>query len=343
MKIILGRLETKLKKEVDIFQPQKILLITGRQAMKKAGVIDKISSILSDYEVSVFSEITQKPGLDLVQQAKRESDLVIGLGGGSVLDVAKVVSVGMNRPFIAIPTTAGSGSEVTPFAVLYDKNKKLSLTPGFPAVTLIDYQLTLTLPLEQVASTGLDALSQAIEAYWSIYSNHSSDKHAKKAIKLIMKNLENSYKGQEKAREKMSLAALKAGLAISQTRTTAVHSVSYPFSIYYDIPHGFACALTLPYFFLYNYGVTKKDCLDKRGVEFVKKRMQNLAEFLGAKNVKKAKERILGLMTSIKAPTKIDFDIDIIVRDGFSPERVANNPRKLTEKSLREILKLIKK
>lgn len=344
-KIILGRLESEIKKEVDLFQPRKILLISGTKAMKEAGVIDKILDCLSGYQVSAFSEIIQKPGPELIHKINRETDLIIGLGGGSVLDVAKVAAAEMRKPLIAIPTTAGSGSEVTPFAALYDleKKKKLSLTPGFPTVALIDYRLTLTLPQEQVASTGLDALSQAIEAYWSIYSNPLSDTHAQRAIELVMENLENSWKGKEKAREMMSLAALEAGLAFGQTKTTAVHSVSYPFSIYYNIPHGFACSLTLPHFFPYNYGVTKNNCLDKRGAEFVKSRMQNLARFLGVKNIKKAKEKILGLMTSIQAPKKIDFDIDIVIRDGFSPERVANNPRELTEKSLRGILKLIKK
>jgi alcohol dehydrogenase class IV len=343
-KIILGKLESELKSAIGLFKPQKILLASC-QSMKKLGAIDKILNLLSDYEVSVFSEITQKPSLELVQQIKKETDLVIGLGGGSVLDTVKVAAAEIQRPLIAIPTTAGSGSEVTPFAALYDmeNKKKLSLTPGFPSVALFDYRLTLTLPQEQVASTGLDALSQAVEAYWSIYSNPLSDTHAQRAIELVMENLENSWKGQEKAREMMSLAALEAGLAFSQTKTTAVHSVSYPFSIFYDIPHGFACALTLPYFFVYNAGVTENDCLDKRGVEFVKDRMQNLAHFLGAKNVKKAKEKILGLMASIKAPTKVDFDIDTIVRDGFSPERVANNPRNLVKESLEEILKPIKK
>ncbi len=343
-KIIIGKLEAEIKKEVDLFKARKVLLISC-QSMKKIGIVDKIINLLSEYEISVFSEITQKSGPELVQKINREADLIIGLGGGSVLDVAKVAAAEMKKPLIAIPTTAGSGSEVTPFAALYDmeKKKKLSLTPCFPTVALVDYRLTLTLPQEQVAATGLDALSQAIEAYWSIYSQPESDIHAQKAIELVLENLENSWKGQEQAREKMSLAALEAGLAFSQTKTTAVHSVSYPFSIYYDIPHGFACALTLPYFFPYNFEVTEKDCLDKRGTEFVKSRMQNLARFLGVKDIKKAKEKILGLMALIKAPTKIDFDIDIIVREGFSPERVVNNPRNLTKDSLREILKLIKK
>ena len=342
-KIILGRLESEIKKEVDLFQPRKILLISGKGAMKKAGVIDKILNLLSDYQVSVFSEIIQKPGLELVQRATRETDLIIGLGGGSVLDVAKVAAAEIQKPFIAIPTTAGSGSEVTPFSALYDmkKKKKLSLTPGFPTVALVDYQLTLTLPPEQVAATGLDALSQAIEAYWSIYSNPSSDIHAKKAIGLVMENLEDSWKGQKKARENMSLAALEAGMAFSQTKTTAVHSVSYPFSVHYDILHGFACALTLPYFLVYNSKVSEGDCLDSRGVVFVKKRIEEIARFLGTGNVEEAKEKILGLMASVNAPKKIDFDIDIIIREGFSPERVANNPRNLTKEGLKKILKLI--
>lgn len=342
-KIVIGRLEEEIKKEVDLFKPNKVLLVSG-QSMKEAGVIDRIINLLPGYEVSVFTGITQKPSPEIVRKIKKETDLVIGLGGGSVMDAAKVAATEMQKPFMAIPTTAGTGSEVTRFAALYDpeKKKKLSLDVNYPAVSLIDYKLTLTLPQEQVASTGLDALCQAIEAYWSIYSNPLSDTHAEKAIGLVMSYLKESWRGREKAREMMSLAALESGLAFSQTKTTAPHSVSYPLTIHYGVPHGLACGLTLPYFLTYNYGVSEKDCLDKRGAKFVKKRIEKIAGFLGAKNVQGAKKAILNLMKNVNLPARIDFDMEVVVKDAFSPERVANNPRRVTEDNLREILKKIK-
>jgi len=343
-KIILGRVELELKKEVDLLKPQKILLIIGGKSMKKIGIIDRLLDCLSDYRVSLFEGVKSNPSPEIIVRAKQKSDLVIGLGGGSVIDVAKVVATDLKKPCIAIPTTAGTGSEVTPFAALYDKKKKkkLSLTVNFPTVAIVDYILTLTLPKEIVASSGMDVLSQAIEAYWSIYSTPLTDTHAQRAIELVVRNLKNSWDGERKAREAMSLAALEAGLAFSQTKTTAVHSASYPLTIHYGIPHGLACGLTLPHFLLYNYQVSEEDCLDKRGVNFVKKRIEELAGFLGVKQVKAAKNIILNLMKSIDLPTQINFDMEVVIKDAFTPERVANNPRQVTESSLREILEEIK-
>ena len=343
-KIILGRLEDEIKREVDLFQPRKVLLITGGQSMKKAGVIKKLTDCLSGYQISIFDGVKPNPGIETVSHAKQESDLIIGLGGGSVIDVAKVIATDLKKPCMAVPTTAGTGSEVTPFAALYDweKKKKKSLMVNFPNTAIVDYRLTLTLPLELVASSGIDALSQAIEAYWSIHSTPLSDVHAQRAIDLVVKNLKKSWEGDQGAREKMSLAALEAGLAFSQTKTTAVHSVSYPLTIYYGISHGAACGITLPYFLAYNYNVSDKDCLDARGPDFVKKRIEEITRFLGAQDVKKAKETLLNLMKSIGLPAKIDFDTEVVVRDGFSPERVANNPRRLNETNLKSILKFIK-
>lgn len=344
-KIILGRLEDEIRKEVDVFSPAKILLISGGQAMRKSGVIEKLLKALAGYEVSLFEGVKPNPAPEQVIQAKKETDLIIGLGGGSVLDVAKVVATEMKKPCLTIPTTAGTGSEVTPFAALYDmeKKKKLSLAVNFPDVAIVDYRLTLTLSPELVASTGMDALSQAIEAYWSIYSNPLSDVHAKRAIELVARNLEDSWKGEEKGREAMSLAALEAGRAFSQTKTTAVHSVSYPLTVHYGIPHGLACGLTLPYFLEHNYDVSQDDCLDQRGPDFVKERIREIVGFLGVRDVEAGKEHLIKLMESIKLPSQVEFDMDLVVKDAFAPERVGNNPRLVTEENLRRILERIKK
>ena len=345
-KIVLGRLEEEIRKEVETFSPQKILLITGGQIMRKAGVIDKVLKALEGYEVLLFEEVKPNPGPGTAKKAKKEGgDLIIGLGGGSCLDVAKVVATETQKPCIAVPTTAGTGSEVTPFAALYDmeKKKKLSLMVNFPNVAIVDYRLSLTMPQALAASTGIDALSQAIEAYWSIYSGPLSDVHAERAIELVVEALEGSWKGSEKAKEAMSLAALESGLAFSQTKTTAVHSVSYPLSIHYGIAHGAACGLTLPWFLEYNYQVSRDDCLDKRGSEFVRRRIEEIAGFLGAKDVKSGRRYLTGLMKNIGLPTKIDFDMETVLKDAFTPERVANNPRLVTEDNLRRILAEIKK
>lgn len=344
-KIVIGSVEEELKKQVSLFSPIRILLITGSQTMRKIGLIDKLLNLLEGYKVLLFEGVEANPGPELVQRIKQEADLIIGLGGGSVMDIAKTVSTEMKKPCIAIPTTSGTGSEVTPFAALYDmkKKKKLSLPVDFPAVAIIDYQLSLTMPKELVASTGIDALCQSIEAYWSVFSSPLSDVHARKAIELVANNLEDSWQGNEKAKEVMSLAALESGLAFSQTKTTACHSVSYPLSIRYGIPHGAACGLTLPYFLEYNYQVSKEDCSDKRGPEFVRDRIREIVGFLGLKEIEEGKRCLIDLMKRIGLPTKIDFDMEIVLKEAFTPERVGNNPRLVTENNLRRILKEIKK
>ena len=342
-KIILGKIDLSIKEEIDSFQPRRILLITG-ESIKKAGIVNMLLDHIQGYDISIFDGVESNPSPEVIKQAKKETDLIIGLGGGSVLDVAKIIATDLKKPCIAVPTTAGTGSEVTPFAALYDreKKKKLSLTVNFPEIALIDYRFTLNLPPEIVASTGMDALSQAIEAYWSIHSTPLSDVHAQKAINLVIMNLKNSWTGDAKAREAMALAALEAGRAFSQTKTTAVHSVSYPLTIHYGIPHGLACGLTLPHFLAYNFYASEEDCLDKRGINFVKERIKEIAGFFGTDNIEMAKKMILDLMESINLPTHINFNAETVIKDAFSPERVGNNPRRLTEEGLKKILEEIK-
>ena len=344
-KIVWGRLEEEIKKAVDFFSVKNLLLITSGQAIKSAGITDKTINALVGYNIRIFDKVEANPSPQIVKKAKINCDLVIGLGGGSAMDVAKIVAHELKKPCIEIPTTAGTGSEVTPFAALYDKEKKkkMSLTPGFADVALVDWKLSKSMPKELTASTGLDALSQAVEAYWNINSNPLSDLYAEKAITTIIANLKNSFNGSESAIEAMSLASLKAGLAFSQTKTTAPHSVSYPLTIFYGVPHGLACALTLPHFLMYNYKVTEADCLDKRGPKFVEQRIEKISKFLGAKNPLDASKMISKILKSLNMPQKINFDLELVLKNSFSKERMGNNPREVTEEKLSEILKKIKK
>jgi alcohol dehydrogenase len=145
----------------------------------------------------------------------------------------------------------------------------------------------------------------------------------------------------------MSKASLEAGLAFSQTATTAPHSVSYPMTSYFNLSHGFACALTLPEFLLYNHTLSKEDCLDKREYKFVKEKLERLADHhLGFNNLNYFYNGIKNLMKKINAPLKLSEaginDIEIILNEGFNPKRIENNPRKVTKESLKKILEKIK-
>ena len=199
-------------------------------------------------------------------------ECIVALGGGSVIDVAKVLAASngdfnnirhflqtgeggdtlQSVPIVAVPTTAGTGSEVTCWATVWDteENKKYSLarTNLYPECALIDPELTLGLPKVLTISTGLDALSHALESIWNLNANPVSSSHAVMAsreaiavLPLLANDLKNST-----LRRRMAKAALMAGLAFSNTKTALAHSLSYPITLQHGVPHGVACSFSLP-------------------------------------------------------------------------------------------------
>jgi phosphonate metabolism-associated iron-containing alcohol dehydrogenase len=200
--------------------------------------------------------------------------VVVGLGGGSALDTAKALGFVLGAgtpealrqhfehgaalpdarplPLIAVPTTAGTGSEVTPFATIWDlaRAKKYSLAGPrlYPSVALLDPTLTLSLPREVTVSTGLDALSQGFEAIWNRNATPITTLYALQAIRIAFGVLPRLIDAPDDlaSRSQMLGASLLAGLAISRTRTALAHSISYPITARYGMPHGLACSFTLP-------------------------------------------------------------------------------------------------
>ncbi len=358
-----------LENIVKEYSPHKILLITGKNFMRESGLLDRTLNLLQNYIVIHYT-VEPYPKLEdvdnlIIESMENRINLIIGIGGGSVLDTAKIISVMFNNeksaldydkekinkkylPFIAVPTTAGTGSEVTPFAVFYQNKRKKSFggvkhSIVFPDYAIVDPELTITMNKELIASTGLDAFSQALESYWSVHSNALSDVHSLEAIKLIMRNLENSYLHDDiNYKVNMARASLESGLAFSQTATTAPHSVSYPMTAHFNLKHGFACALTLPEFLFYNYTVKDSDCTDRRGSDFVAERLEDLSRKINFNSVLEFYHRIKDLMFNIRAPLTLKDaninDINIIIDEGFSPERMSNNPRLVTSDSLRSLL-----
>ena len=372
-----GEVLNNLKTIIKDYNPEKIFLITGKNFAKQTGLLDKVLNELYNYNVLTYNNVNPSPQLEDVNNAlseskKHKADLIISMGGGSVLDTGKIVSIMMDEeesildyirnqnratkkvPFIAIPTTAGTGSEVTPFAVFYHNKKKQSFGSikdylVYPNHAVIDPILTLTMPKELIASSGLDAFSQALESYWSVNSNPLSDVHAIEAIDLIFKNLVNAYIFPENIdfRINMSKASLEAGLAISQTATTASHAVSYPMTAYFNVPHGFACALSLPEFLLYNYNLNENDCLGKRDPEFVKNKLEKLIYKIDfSSDMIHFYLKIRKLMQNVNAPLTLNEaginDFNVVLEEGFAPERMNNNPRLVTKESLKIILEKIK-
>jgi len=181
--------------------------------------------------------------------ARVKADAVVAVGGGSALDCAKAAAGGL--PVIALPTTAGTGSEATCISVLTteDGKKIPRADPAYyPAAAIVDPDLTLTVPPGVTAATGMDALSHAVEALWSIHHSPASDALALRAVPLILQNIETAYTDPQNlsARTAMSEGSLLAALAFSQAKTAAAHACSFVLTMRYGLPHGTACAFTLP-------------------------------------------------------------------------------------------------
>ena len=210
------------------------------------------------------TEIPSNPTLEfadsMLQKAKGASK-IISIGGGSTIDVGKYVAFHLKVPHRAIPTTAGTGSEVTKYAVFIKDNKKWSMEDErlIPDEYELIPELVVSLPKEHTIASGLDALSQSIESFWSPDATPESRKYSEDAVKLITANLPGCIKmpDNEFSRMQMLKAANYSGRAINITRTSICHAISYPLTIAYKIPHGIACAMTLPIFMEY-FGMEKE-------------------------------------------------------------------------------------
>ncbi len=255
---------------------QRPLIVTDK-IMLQLGYVERVRDDLSAMNIDsdVFDETVPEPttrsieaGVELVKNG--QYDVIIGLGGGSPIDSAKAISIlgkygGQMRdykfprlvtepglPIIAIPTTAGTGSEATRVTVITDDTndeKMLCVGIGFmPTVALVDYELTLSVPARTTADTGIDALTHALEAYVSKKANAFSDIQAVAAMKLLAPNLRRVFNnGQDReAREAMMLGSTLAGIAFSNASVALVHGMSRPIGAFYHVPHGLSNAMLLP-------------------------------------------------------------------------------------------------
>jgi alcohol dehydrogenase len=362
-KIVFGKNSFQTLKKFVLSQGvrKNILLVTGRSNMKKYGYMDQVDKMLYNWSVYHFDGASPDPTQEAIQQAVRfagpkKIELVIAMGGGSALDVGKVLATLLKNggslleylegkrnienpslPLVAIPTTAGTASEVTCWATVWDKEKKkkYSLTHQwmFPDFALVDPVLTVNMPPRLTALTGMDALTHAIEAAWSRNAQPISDVFALRAIKLNRQNLQRAYDHPEnlEARTNMSLASLLAGLAFNNTKTAACHSLSYPMTLNFGIPHGLAVSITIKEVIKYNYQVLPK------------KVMQIVEEF-GCSSVEEFSESLSEMMVSLGLPIRLrdlglkEKDIELLLNEGIHPDRMGNNPVNLSENNIRTIL-----
>ena len=353
---------------------RKIFLVTGKKSYEMSGAKTEIEKLNRRHEIILFNNFSENPKIEDVEIGMEklknsECDTVIAIGGGSVIDMAKLTNIfsfqrdslrnyvtgkseikvkGLN--LIAVPTTSGAGSEATHFAVMYTGKEKHSIAHEFilPSIVIIDPELTYNLPSRQTAVSGMDALSQSVESYWSINSTEESKKFSSKAIKLIMENLKSAVLNPGKEnRYAMSEAGNLAGKAINISKTTAPHALSYSMTSYFGIPHGQAVGISLSEFLKYNFDVSEKDINDKRGIEYVRKTIQEISEFMNCKNTEEAAGKINLLMKDIGLETRlsglgiIGDDTIKIITENINLDRLNNNPRKLTKENLDIIIRNI--
>jgi len=258
-------------------------VIVSDPGVAKAGILPRILSLLGDAGIDVepFTDVEANPSVETVHAAvdrfrRTRASFVVGVGGGSSMDVAKVVGVlgayggtvrdyeGIGKvpapgvPVAAIPTTAGTGSEVTIFSVITDRERRFKMTVGsahtVPQVALCDPELTLSMPQSLTAATGMDALTHAIESYVNTAHNPIAKALALEAVRVIGRSLRTAYTtgADLQARTEMLLGSTMAAMAFTRTRLGNVHAMSHPIGAHFDVPHGVANAVLLPYVMEWN-------------------------------------------------------------------------------------------
>jgi alcohol dehydrogenase class IV len=350
-------------------------LIVTDPMMVKLGYVARLQESLDAVSIQsdIFQETVPEPtvtsiqaGVDKVRAGNYDS--IIAIGGGSPIDSAKAIAIlgkygGVMRdykfprivnepglPIIAIPTTAGTGSECTKVTIITDETndeKMLCVGIGFmPTAALVDYSLTLSLPARTTADTGIDALTHAMEAYVSKKASLYSDSQAIAAMKLIAPNLRKSFHNgsDQKAREEMMLGATLAGIAFSNASVALVHGMSRPIGAFYHVPHGLSNAMLLPMvteFSIPSAPERYADCARAMGV----------ASETDSDNIANSKlmDELYAINAELKVPTPEQFGIDrehffnnlqVMAEQALASGSPGNNPR---VPSVDEIIEIYRK
>ena len=342
---------------------RNVLLVTGKNSFQNSEAKDVLKEKLLSNMTCYISDFAKDPSIYdirriLKQIANFNPNIIIAIGGGSCLDVAKILKLFIEAKedplfyaqnskklnsikcpdieLIAIPTTAGSGSEATHFAVMYGaKKEKYSITHQslLPNIVLHDPSLTHSLSAKQTAYSGLDCLTQAIESYWSVGATKESKEYAKKAIILAKENLLCAVNYPDaRNRAAMQKAAYYAGCAINISKTTAPHAFSYHLTTHYNVAHGNAVSLLLSYFFLYN--ATEPSI---KGV------MQELYSLLSVQTAEQACDYVRDLMKKCGLDDRFKIYIDTdekfrLFYDSVNIERLNNHPVSINKNHIKEIL-----
>lgn len=328
------------------------------------------------YPHVMFSDFTPNPlyeqvckGIDLFQITKCDS--ILAVGGGSAIDVAKCIKLavlaeegnnaiipplvsqrlpidGTKIPFVAIPTTAGTGSESTHNAVMYYEGSKQTVTNDgvLPDYAILEPSVLKTLPLYQKKCTMMDALCQGIESWWSVNSTEESYEYSRKTIELIMANWRKYiFENDDEAAAQIMLAANYGGRAINITQTTAAHAMSYKITSLYKLPHGHAVAVCLPEIWQFMIGHSDL-CIDVRGRDYIIKIFDEIAKAMGYRHASEAilEFRIMMSEMELANPVAGDRQKEIDILSGsVNLVRLKNNPVELDKNSITDLYKGILK
>ncbi len=339
--------------------PRKIFLV-GNGVKRFKPIKDIVDSsgvpyvMFNDFKPNPIYEDVCKGVISFIESG---CDVIIAFGGGTTIDVAKCIKLfsGLDHdrnyleqkysdtriPLIAIPETAGTGSESTSFAVLYFDGDKHSVAHDsiLPDYAILAHEALKTLPLYQKKCTMMDALCQAIEAWWSVNSTEGSWSYSKKSVELIIGNM-NEYldDSSEKAAESIMLASNYAGRAINIAKTTAAHAMSYKITSMYNLPHGHAVAICLPKVWRYMAENIDK-CEDPRGTEYLAATFMDISNALECNSVEEAINWLESLLVHFELEKPKIYnkkDLEILSKS-VNLERLRNNPVLLDNKILSDI------
>jgi alcohol dehydrogenase class IV len=367
-----GVIGSQLEGRVRAFGVRRVLLVTD-PGVRDAGIVDRVKGALTPagVDVTIYDDVTADSGSTLIVRGVEAlkaagSELVIGVGGGSALDTAKAIAalatnpgspldyIGLHKvkaaplPVIAVPTTAGTGSEVSLWSVFTDDARRLKVAiggvPMYPAVALCDPELTLDLPPAITASTGMDALAHAIECYTNKACQSISAALALKAIELIGRHLRGAAlngSSDRASRSAMMLASTMAGMAMNSTRLGLAHALAMPLGSWdLKIPHSVAIAVTLPLVMEFNYCAAPE-------------RFASVARALGEpvdgcpalKAASRAPSAVAQLANDIGIPKGLstygltERHVPEVIDEAMKSGNVAVNPRSTTREELAEILR----
>jgi alcohol dehydrogenase class IV len=373
--------------------------ISDKQVRSGAGALSQLDTLTEEFEhillfadkfgfqpcgaADYFDELAKKKNIKRVEyagkalpiedvealykdvKAGKPADVIIAVGGGTVIDLAKIIAIAYSNgcakaeevlddktlentiPLIFIPTTAGTGSETTSFAVVYRDKVKISIERQsiLPRFIILDPLLLRSLPEHVLHATVLDALAQATESVWAVGSTDESKEYSRKAIPLILDNIdkENTIDRLDAFQQ----AAYWAGKAINISKTTLPHSISYPITAHFGIPHGIAVFLTLASVAELNFHTSMETKQEKLDIERVGGDFALLFELYRVESIESLTQTLTDVMVGLKVKTGLrnygieEKDLAFLASNALTKGRSDNNPRKMSENEVLELLQNI--